>query len=79
MSKSRVKMLIVSEVKDCFGVWEIKVAINGKLYTYPIDSEFIVRKVKKMLRLNKIGKAINLLSQFKITGFNSFEEECDGI
>ena len=61
--------------KDFFGVYEVAVVINGKPYTYPVGSEFIVKKVQKLIKFKHFGKVINLLRQFKITGFNSFEEE----
>jgi len=77
MSKKGQKLTVclLSKVRDCFGVWEITVVINEKPYTYPIDSEYAVRKIEKMIRLNKPGKAIHLLSQFKIGGFNFFKED----
>lgn len=72
--KQKLKVVLTSKIKDCFGVWEVCVAINGRHYTYPIESEFILRKVEKMIRLEKYSKAIHLLSQFKVEGFNYFEE-----
>jgi hypothetical protein len=62
-------------VKDSFGVYEVEVFINSKLYTYPITSEFALRKIGKLLRLNKPGKALYLLKLFKVSGFNNFETE----
>ena len=70
----KLTVSLVSYTKDCCGVYEVRVLINEKSYTYPIDSEYIFRKVKKMIRLHKPGKALHLLSMFKIEGFNYFEE-----
>jgi hypothetical protein len=64
----------MSTSKDCFGVIEVTVSLNGKTYTYPITSEFAMKKVEKMIRLKKFGKALHLLSLFKIEGFNYFAE-----
>jgi hypothetical protein len=62
----------MSTSKDCFGVIEVTVSLNGKAYTYPITSEFALKKVQKMIRLKKFGKALHLLSLFKVKGFNYF-------
>jgi len=59
-------------MKDLFGVIEVCVSINGKCYTYPLDSEWIVKKVKKLIRLKKFGRAIQLLKLSKIEGFNYY-------
>jgi hypothetical protein len=68
---------LTNEIKDCFGVIEVGVLINGKEYVYPITSEFALRKVKRLLKCKhpKYGKALNLLKTFKVNGFNSFEME----
>jgi hypothetical protein len=71
----KLTVSLVSKIKDYFGIWEVTVLINNKAYTYPISSEFLLGKVEKQLRLNKPGRALHLLKQAKITGFNSFEEE----
>ena len=72
--KVKPAVKIISKTRDCFGVWEVSVLINGRAYTYPVDSEYIVRKIEKMLRFRKPGKALHLLSQFKTEGFNYFKE-----
>jgi len=69
----KLTLCLVSEMKDLFGVIEICVSINGKCYTYPLDSEWIVKKVKKLIRLKKFGRAIQLLKQSMIGGFNYHE------
>lgn len=79
MMQPKLKVALISKVKDCFGVWEVAVTINERLYTYPIESEYILKKIEKMIRLKKYGKAIHLLSQFKVEGFNYFEETTNGI
>lgn len=66
---------VISKTKDSFGIWEVEVLINSKLYTYPITSEFAVRKIESLLRWRKPGKALKMLSLFKTEGFNVFEEE----
>jgi hypothetical protein len=65
---------IGSKTKDEFGIWEIEIFINGNLYTYPITSEFAVRKVESLLRRHKPGKALHVLSLFTVPGFNAFKE-----
>lgn len=71
--KQKLEIQLISKVRDIFGVWEITVNINGKLYTYPIDAEYGLKKIKKMIRLKKYGKALHLLNLYKIKGFNSFK------
>jgi hypothetical protein len=66
---------LVSKIRDSFGVWEISILLNGKMYTYPITSEFAVRKFEVLLRRRRFGKAIKLLNTFLVAGFNSFKEE----
>jgi len=78
MPKPKLEVTIISETRDCFGVWEVTVAVNKKIYTYPIDAEFGLKKVRKMIRLKKYGKALHLLSLYKLKGFNSFEEDKSG-
>lgn len=68
---------LISESTDQFGVIEVGVLINEKLYTYPITSEFALRKIKSLLFRHKPGKALKLLQMFKTTGFNSFEKGQD--
>jgi len=69
----KLTCLLTSETKDFFGVWEVEVLVNGKTYTFPISSEFLLRKFKSLLYRHKPGKALALLKKAKITGFNSFE------
>jgi hypothetical protein len=79
MSQKRQKLtcLLLSKAKDCFGIWEVCILINDKEYTYPITSEFAVNKFEKLLRCKhpKPGKALHLLTLFKVTGFNAFAKE----
>ena len=73
-------LCLESKTRDIFGVWEVSVLINSKSYTYPINSEFVVRKVEDLIRKRRFGKALKLLNLFKVSGFNSFEkgENCNG-
>lgn len=71
----KLTICLVSKIRDCFGVIEVCVLINGKEYTYPISSEFKLRKIESLLYRKKPGKALNLLRDAKITGFNSFARE----
>lgn len=64
---------LISKVKDFFGVWEVSILIDGKEYTYPISSEFALKKFEVLLKKRRYGKALNILKQFKIESFNSFE------
>jgi hypothetical protein len=64
-----------SKVKDFMGVWEVGVLINGKAYTYSISSEWAVEEFERLLRKRKPGRALKVLNQFKLEGFNSFKEE----
>lgn len=77
MSKKiqKLNLSLESIVKDPFGLYEVHTRINGKLYTFPVTSEFAVRKVQSLLHRNKPGKALNLLRLFKTSGFNAFEKE----
>jgi hypothetical protein len=78
MSQNSQKLTVslTHELKDCFGVIEVGVKINGKEYIYPISSEFALRKVKRLLKCKhpKYRKVLNVLKTFKISGFNSFEK-----
>lgn len=82
MNKKGQKLTIslLSKTKDFFGIWEVCVLINGKEYTYPVTSEYAVEKFERLLRgpHPKPGKALHMLTLFKVTGFNAFankEEE----
>jgi hypothetical protein len=72
--RQHLTLFLVSKSKDCFGVWEVCVLINGKEYTYPVSSEYAVVKVERLLRgpHPKYGKALHLLTLFKVNGFNAF-------
>ena len=69
----KLTIRLVGISKDCFGIYEVTVNLNGKTYTYPISSEYIVKKIEKLIKFKHYGKVMNLLRGFKITGFNSFE------
>jgi hypothetical protein len=77
MSKKIQKLNLSLEaiIKNPFGLYEVHTLINGKPYTFPITSEFAVRKIQSLLRRNKPGKALSLLRLFKTSGFNAFEKE----
>lgn len=75
MGNKPLKVIVVSKITDCFNVTEVSVLINGKEYTYPITSEFAVRKVESLIKRKRYGKAIKVLNLFVTTGFNSFKEE----
>lgn len=66
---------LIDELIDCFGVIEVHILINERPYTYPINSEFALRKFKSLLRRKKFNKALKILGLFKIEGFNSFKKE----
>lgn len=72
---TRLLMRIESVNKDSFGIWEVGVRIDTKLYTYPLTSEFAVRKVSSLIRQRKYGKAIQVLHLFCTPGFNYWKEE----
>ena len=59
-------LLIESTSRDSFGVIEVKTILNGKPYTFPITSEFALRKVQSLLRRHKPGKALQLLRLFLV-------------
>jgi hypothetical protein len=71
----KLNIILEAKVKDFYGVWELSVLINQKAYTYPINSEFAVEQIEHFLRLRRPGKALKVLNQFKLTGFNTFERE----
>jgi hypothetical protein len=70
-----LNICLISKVRDFNGIWEVSILLNGKAYTYPITSEFAVRKFESLLYRHKPGRALEILRKFKITGFNSFEKE----
>ena len=69
-----LKLVITSKVKDLFGIWEVTVLLDGKEYTYPTTSEYAVKKVEKLIRNRKPGKALHVLKLFTTTGFNAYKE-----
>lgn len=66
-SKKHQKLIIklLSKKKDFFGMWEVEVSINRKIYTYPIPSEFAVEQIERMLQKKRYSAAIMILKQFK--------------
>jgi hypothetical protein len=70
----KLTLCLTSEVEDFFGVIEVCVLLNGKEYTYPINSKFALEKFKKLLGKNQPGKALDVLKKFKLSGFNSFDK-----
>ena len=65
--KGRKKTVcLASKSCDCFGLWELEVVIDSKLYSYTINSEFAVRKFESLVRRHKPGSAIHLLNLFKV-------------
>lgn len=73
-NSQKLTICLIAETKDSFGVIEVSIKINGKDFTYPITSEFALRKFKSLLRRHKPGKALHLLKLFTVKGFNSFKE-----
>lgn len=67
MSKKRhdLTLCLISKIRDFFGVWLVDVAINGKIYTYSIPSEFAVEEFERML-IYTPGKALNWLKKFNL-------------
>jgi hypothetical protein len=72
--RQSLTLCLTSKMRDFFGVWEVSVIIGDKSYTYPISSEFKVRKIEQLIRLKKFGSAIKLLNEAKIKGFNAYEK-----
>uniref|UniRef100_A0A6M3KIV4 Uncharacterized protein n=1 Tax=viral metagenome TaxID=1070528 RepID=A0A6M3KIV4_9ZZZZ len=70
-----LKMEIISKVRDIFGIWEVTVLLNKKEYTYPIISEYALKKVERLLRNRKPGKALHVLKLFTTSGFNVYREK----
>jgi hypothetical protein len=67
IKKSRkLTVYLMSKIRDCFGVWEVEVVINGKPYTYPLSSAFAVSAFEDLLYKKKPGKALQVLKKFKI-------------
>lgn len=64
MNKPRLKFIIVSEEKDFFGLWEICIQINYVEYTYTLNSSYAIEQIKKHLRKNRYGAALNLLKEW---------------
>lgn len=72
-----LKLRILHKVKDTFGIWEVTILINGGEYTYPLTSEFAVKKIEKLIRNRKPGKALYMLKLFTLTGFNAYKKGGD--
>jgi hypothetical protein len=69
-----LNLRITSKIKDVFGIWEVTVLLNKREYTYPITSEFAVKKIEKLIHNRKPGKALHVLKLFTTTGFNAYKE-----
>lgn len=63
-----MKVLHLSTTKDCFGIWDVCVRVNGvKEYTFPLCCEDDVDEFLRLLRFHP-GKALNHLKKVKIKG-----------
>ncbi|MCC7570661.1 hypothetical protein KO465_04895 [Candidatus Micrarchaeota archaeon] len=60
-----LKVKILCETRDFFGVWTLRVEINAKQYDYILSSEYIVRQIKKYVKAGRYGKALATLNRFK--------------
>lgn len=58
-------LCLIAKTKDFFGVWSVDVAINGKIYTYSIPSEFAVEEFERLI-MHTPGKALNWLKKFNL-------------
>lgn len=56
----------------------MNITIDGRPYTYPVSSEYAVRKAEKLIKQGRGGKAIHVLKLFLTTGFNQFKETTNG-
>jgi len=73
--RHKLTFLITSKVKDFNGVWEVCILLGNKEYTYPVSSEWAVEECERLLKNRRYGKALQVLKQFKLEGFNSFEKK----
>jgi hypothetical protein len=63
----KLTLSVLSKVKDVFGLWEVDVKINSKVYTYQISSEYLLRKVDSLIYRHKPGRALYLLKIANVT------------
>ena len=60
-----MRLLIESAEKDLFGMYEIKVRINNKRYTYQLSSQDAYDRTMKQYRLGQHGRCLALLNKYK--------------
>lgn len=67
-SKKRQKLTFCLEVvsKDFFGIFTVETLINGKEYTFCLNSEYILRKIESLIHRHKSGKALNLIKKWNV-------------
>ena len=75
MSNNILEIKLLSKIRDYSGVWEVSILINNKEYTYPISSEYKLNRFENLLKRKQPRRALRILTDAKIEGFNSFEKE----
>jgi|GEM_PF-4064087 hypothetical protein len=60
-----MNLIHLGTTKNEFGLYEIKILIERKQYSYKLDSEYVVRKFEYFYKKGWSGKALNLLKGFK--------------
>lgn len=57
-------LTITSATKTIFGLYEIKVKINKRSYTYQLSSEYAYDKAMKQYQAGQHGRCLAVLNKF---------------
>jgi hypothetical protein len=60
--RQKLTCKLLSITKDFFGVFSLKMLCAGRVQTFELYSEFLVRKINSMLRHGETDKAFNTLT-----------------
>lgn len=69
MARKQPKLFLLGTTLDCFGVWELQVKLNEKVYTYSIGSEYAVNKFLTYYKRGQFDRAVSVLNHFRIKPF----------
>ena len=61
--EKKPELSLLSITRDWAGFFEIDARIGERSYTFYLDSEFLVRKVKSLVKKRSFGLAISLLRE----------------
>jgi hypothetical protein len=63
--RQKLTCKLVGISKDFFGVFTISLLCNGEVSTFTLYSEFLVRKIERLLYYGESDKAINMLKHLE--------------